>query len=88
MELATRTFELMERWDYVDADWNVYDGAHLPNCSDINKAQFSYNAAMLMQGAAFLYNYVSLTSSYMQMKADELFRRTERRSGELESRAY
>jgi hypothetical protein len=43
---------------YIDTDWNVYDGAHLPDCTDINKAQFSYNAAILLQGAAFLYNYV------------------------------
>lgn len=56
-ELATKTFELLEKLDYVDADWNVYDGAHLPNCSDVNKQQFSYNAAMLLEGAAFLYNY-------------------------------
>lgn len=59
MELASRTFDLMEKLGYVDADWNVYDGAHLPDCTEINRAQFSYNAAMLMQGAAFLYNYVS-----------------------------
>lgn len=58
-ELAGRTFDLMEKLGYVDADWNVYDGAHLPDCTDVNKAQFSYNAAMLMQGAAFMYNYVS-----------------------------
>lgn len=59
MDLAARTFDLMETLGYVDADWNVYDGAHLPDCTDINRAQFSYNTAMLMQGAAFLYNYVS-----------------------------
>lgn len=59
MELAGRTFDLMEKLGYVDADWNVYDGAHLPDCTDINKAQFSYNSAMLMQGAAFLYNYTN-----------------------------
>ncbi|KAI1840672.1 hypothetical protein JX266_013134 [Neoarthrinium moseri] len=56
-DLAARTFDIMERLGYVDKDWNVYDGAHLPDCTDINKAQFSYNAAMLMQGAAFMYNY-------------------------------
>ncbi|KAH6657178.1 family 76 glycoside hydrolase [Truncatella angustata] len=56
-ELAGRTFDLMERLGYVDKDWNVYDGAHLPDCTDINKAQFSYNAAMLLQGAAFMYNF-------------------------------
>jgi mannan endo-1,6-alpha-mannosidase len=37
----------------------VYDGGHVEkNCTDINKATFSYNAAILLQGAAFMYNYV------------------------------
>lgn len=49
----------MERVAYIDQDYNVYDGAHLPNCTDVNRAQFSYNAAMILQGAAFLYNHVS-----------------------------
>lgn len=54
-----------ETWDwlhntvkYIDNDWNVYDGAHdYNNCTVINKQQFSYNAAVLLQGAAFLHNY-------------------------------
>lgn len=60
MELAARTFDIMQKLSYIDSDWNVYDGAHLPDCTDINKAQFSYNSAMLLQGAAFLYNYVRM----------------------------
>lgn len=62
MELAARTFDIMQKLSYIDSDWNVYDGAHLPDCTDINKAQFSYNSAMLLQGAAFLYNYVSMAA--------------------------
>ncbi|KAL7815206.1 family 76 glycoside hydrolase [Trichoderma gracile] len=44
---------------YIDHDsWIVYDGAHVEkNCTDINPAAFSYNAAVLTQGAAFMYNY-------------------------------
>lgn len=39
----------------------VYDGAHVENnCTDINKATFSYNAAILLQGAAFMYNFASI----------------------------
>ncbi|KAI0127061.1 mannan endo-1,6-alpha-mannosidase DCW1-like protein [Xylariales sp. AK1849] len=59
MELAARTFDIVQRLGYVDKDWNVYDGAHLPDCTEINKAQFSYNAAMLLEGCAFLYNYTN-----------------------------
>jgi mannan endo-1,6-alpha-mannosidase len=58
---ASDTFAVLERLSYIDKDFNVYDGAHLPDCTEINKAQFSYNAAMLMQGAAFMYNYVRTT---------------------------
>lgn len=59
-DLATKTWDLVEKLGYISDKWDVYDGAHLPDCTDINKAQFSYNAAMLLQGAAFLYNYVSI----------------------------
>lgn len=41
-------------------DGNVYDGAHTGvNCTDVFKAQFSYNAAIFLQGAAFMYSFVS-----------------------------
>lgn len=45
---------------YIDHDsWLVYDGGHVEkNCTDINHATFSYNAAVITQGAAFMYNYV------------------------------
>lgn len=55
---ASDVFDVLLRLGYIDKDWNVFDGAHLPDCTEINKAQFSYNAAMLMQGAAFMYNHV------------------------------
>ncbi|KAH6605530.1 glycoside hydrolase family 76 [Trichoderma cornu-damae] len=44
---------------YIDHEsWLVYDGAHVEkNCTDINHATFSYNAAILTHGAAFMYNY-------------------------------
>ncbi|KAK1974263.1 family 76 glycoside hydrolase [Colletotrichum cereale] len=42
---------------YSNETWAVYDGASVQtNCTDISKFQMSYNAAMLVQGAAFLYN--------------------------------
>ncbi|KZL81549.1 glycoside hydrolase family 76 [Colletotrichum incanum] len=53
-----------ETWDWlfgvglIDSEtWAVYDGTHVEtNCTVINKSQWSYNAAMLVQGAAFIYN--------------------------------
>lgn len=55
-----------ETWDWVEGvkyieDYNVYDGAHdYTNCTDVFKAQFSYNAAVFIQGAAFMYNFVCM----------------------------
>lgn len=56
-----------ETWDwlwavhYIDHEnWNVYDGGHVEhNCTDVNPVQFSYNHAILMEGAAFMYNYTN-----------------------------
>jgi mannan endo-1,6-alpha-mannosidase len=43
----------------MDDDYNIYDGAHVgTNCTDINKAQFSYNNGVYLLGAAHMYNYV------------------------------
>ncbi|KAI0473902.1 family 76 glycosyl hydrolase [Xylariaceae sp. FL0804] len=56
-ELAAQTFDLIHRLGYISETWDVYDGAHLPDCTDINRAQFSYNAAMLLQGCAFMYDF-------------------------------
>lgn len=47
----------------MDDNYNIYDGAHVgTNCTDINKAQFSYNNAVFLLGAAHMYNYVCLYS--------------------------
>ena len=45
---------------FVDNEtWAVYDGANADeNCTRIDRLQFSQNAALLTQGAAFMYNYV------------------------------
>ncbi|KAK2009675.1 family 76 glycoside hydrolase [Colletotrichum eremochloae] len=57
-EWAEKTWDWLSGVGFIDSDtWAVYDGARVEtNCTDINKVQFSYNAAMLVQGAAFLYN--------------------------------
>lgn len=54
-------------WDWIwgvnyinHDDWSVYDGGTIEhNCTDLHKATFSYNYAVLLQGCAFMYNYVS-----------------------------
>lgn len=55
---AEETFEWLWSVNYIDHDsWKVYDGGHIENnCTDIQKAQFSYNIAVLTQACAFLWN--------------------------------
>lgn len=55
---AADTFGWMRGVGLVDDEFNVFDGAHVQHaCQDINRAQFSYNVAVLLQGAAFMYDY-------------------------------
>ncbi|CAK7265114.1 hypothetical protein SEPCBS119000_001339 [Sporothrix epigloea] len=52
---------------YIDANYNIFDGAHVEhNCTDINKAQFSYVAATFIQGAGFMYNYTNGSALWEQ----------------------
>jgi mannan endo-1,6-alpha-mannosidase len=66
LDNSTYAQHAIDTWNWitgiglVDGQYNVYDGAHVEtNCTDINRQQFSYNAAIFLQGAAFLYDYVS-----------------------------
>ncbi|KKA29390.1 hypothetical protein TD95_003847 [Thielaviopsis punctulata] len=61
---------------YIDDDYNIYDGGHVEhNCTDINKAQFSYNSAVFLQGAAFLYNFTN-GSAVWKYEVDHLLNAT------------
>jgi mannan endo-1,6-alpha-mannosidase len=52
-------WDWLEGVGYIDENWNIKDGAHIPNnCSKIDPVQWSYNAAVLIHGAAIMYNYV------------------------------
>ena len=56
---AESTWDWIEGVGLMDEDYNIYDGAHVEtNCTDINKAQFSYNSAVWLLGAAYMWNYV------------------------------
>ncbi|KAL1838470.1 hypothetical protein VTJ49DRAFT_2638 [Mycothermus thermophilus] len=57
-EWAEKTWDWVEGVGYIDDEYNVYDGGHVQyNCTDINLAQFSYNSAIYLLGAAYMYNY-------------------------------
>ncbi|OAA55246.1 Mannan endo-1,6-alpha-mannosidase [Niveomyces insectorum RCEF 264] len=70
-------------WDWVTGvglmtpQYDVYDGAHIEtNCTDISKAQFTYNAAIYLQGAAFMYNYKTNGSTVWRQRVQGLAERT------------
>jgi mannan endo-1,6-alpha-mannosidase len=58
-EWSEKTWDWLWGVEYIDHDnWLVYDGGHdYANCTNIAKATYSYNPAILIQGAAFMYSY-------------------------------
>ncbi|KHN94830.1 Mannan endo-1,6-alpha-mannosidase [Metarhizium album ARSEF 1941] len=58
---ASATWDWLWNVRFIDNDnWAVYDGASVnENCTKIQKIQYSYNAAVMIQGAAFMYNRTS-----------------------------
>lgn len=58
-DAAASTYDILTRIGFITKNFNVYDGAHVDDCKDINKLQFSLNAAYLLEGSAFMYNLVS-----------------------------
>jgi len=59
-QYAETTFNWIQSVGLMDADYHIYDGAHIEsNCTDINKVQFSYNMAVWLLGAANMYNYTT-----------------------------
>jgi len=57
---ASKAFNWTQTIGFIDAQWNVYDGAHTEtSCTDVNKVQFSYVAGTFISGAAYMYNITS-----------------------------
>lgn len=60
-ETYTKWAEKVWKWEtdigFIDKDWNVYDGAGIETqCKTLHLQQFSYNAAVWIQGCAFMWN--------------------------------
>lgn len=69
---ATDTYKWLRKVQYIDDEYNVHDGGHVENnCTDINRAQFSYNSGVLLHGAAYLYNYTSSRTDNETMSTTE-----------------
>ncbi|EFX04670.1 putative dfg5 protein [Grosmannia clavigera kw1407] len=54
---AEGTFEWIRNIGLMSDEYQIYDGAHVgTNCTDLNKAEFSYNSAVWLLGAAYMWN--------------------------------
>ncbi|KAM7223361.1 glycoside hydrolase family 76 protein [Rhypophila decipiens] len=59
-EWADKTWDWMESVGLMTPGYDIYDGGHVEyNCTDINKAQFSYNNGVFLLGAAYMYSYTN-----------------------------
>lgn len=57
---AQSIFEWMKQIGLIDQAYRVFDGAHTEyNCTNINRLQLSYTVAVLLKGAAFMWDFVS-----------------------------
>jgi len=45
----------------LTADYSVYDGTNIPNCTSFDQIEWTYNNGQLLSGSAYLYNYVPLS---------------------------
>lgn len=62
---AERTWDWVRDVGFMDDQYNIFDGAHVEtNCTDVNRAQFSYNNAIFLLGAAHMYNYTNGDSKW------------------------
>ncbi|KAK3320112.1 glycoside hydrolase family 76 protein [Cercophora scortea] len=58
---AVKSWDWMAELSYIDKHYNVFDGGDIENnCTQIHDVQFSPNAAVLIQGAAIMYNYTGV----------------------------
>ncbi|KAI1362320.1 glycoside hydrolase family 76 protein [Xylaria arbuscula] len=57
-DIAEDTWNWVVSVGFMDENYNIFDGAHVEdNCTDVNRAQFSYNNGVFLLGAAYMYNY-------------------------------
>lgn len=64
-DFAEKTWDWMTGVGFMDAAYNIYDGAHIEtNCTDINRELFSYTYGVMVLGAANMYNFTNGSSTW------------------------
>ncbi|RDA94687.1 hypothetical protein CP533_6788 [Ophiocordyceps camponoti-saundersi (nom. inval.)] len=66
-EWANKIWEWERAVGFMTDEYAVYDGGHVyKNCTNISDTQYTYNSAVWLQGAAFLYNHTNGSPEWRQ----------------------
>lgn len=61
---AEKVWDWMTEIQFIDDDFNVYDGAGVEaGCTELSRPQWTYNAGIFLHGASVMYNVYNTTSS-------------------------
>jgi len=62
---ATKVYDWTTSVKLIDSNYNVFDGADAPDCTDTNTHQWSYNLATYLYGAAVMQSYTGGNSTWV-----------------------
>jgi mannan endo-1,6-alpha-mannosidase len=63
VDWASKAWDWMEAVGFIDAQFNVFDGAETAtNCTNIDQVKWTYNNGLLLYGSAVLSNYTNGSS--------------------------
>lgn len=75
-EWAGKIWDWMESHEFIDDQYNIYDGANVDNdCDKHDAAQWTYNSGIFLQGAAMMYNFTDGDAKW-QSRIEGLLQRT------------
>lgn len=69
-EWATKVFEWEQKAGLISDSYQVFDGLQVESCNSVSKQQSSMNAALFLEGSAYMYNATS--SSDWKTRVDGL----------------
>jgi len=46
------------RLELMTSDYSIHDGADVPDCTQVDEIQWTYNNGQFLVGSAYMYNYV------------------------------
>ncbi|EHK39645.1 glycoside hydrolase family 76 protein [Trichoderma atroviride IMI 206040] len=71
-EWATKVFEWEQKAGLISDSYQVFDGLQVESCNSVSKQQSSMNAALFLEGSAYMYNATS--SSDWKTRVDGLLK--------------